>query len=294
MCRKTWADINRDIRQWWNEEDIHEKRKNELEIFIALSELVMKTNYRYPKSKKLIPKHVKEEGIQEFFKEKFPKFDPNRAPLENYFNRLFPCVCVDITEKYVIRDKDGTPCLRILSIDDEGEDGRSSINNEASIQNFKTNEKSDIGYVLIMMILNMSNNLHGPANNTTRRNYYRLFFTNDVNFWLRDNKVDAEVLFEDYENELFQAMKESLMDYIYLEKCRSIQDIIEATIKHYGEVVEGREMKPIKQPLPNDVYTTYLYEIENIRGKDGGKLGGSTISTQRTAYDEFLKNNLKL
>ena len=43
------------------------------------------------------------------------------------------------------------------------------------------------------------------------------------------------------------------------------------------------------QPLPNDVYITYLNTMENRNIKSAG-----TISGQRTAYEEFVRSNLCL
>ncbi len=55
------------------------------------------------------------------------------------------------------------------------------------------------------------------------------------------------------------------------------------------EMVEGRPMEEPGQPLPNEVYITYLNTMENRNIKSEG-----TISNQRTEYEDFVRKNLCL
>ena len=70
------------------------------------------------------------------------------------------------------------------------------------------------------------------------------------------------------------------------EICRSVHEIYKGQLKLYGAMVEGAPMSEPKQPLPNDVYTTYLDKKENRQVK------ASALSNQRTAYVKFLKEQL--
>ena len=146
----------------------------------------------------------------------------------------------------------------------------------------------DEGMVQLMTLaLNFPQRLNGRASNAARINYFRMFFT--------DNVVDIlhrydRAIFEAHERELFSgALKIAFLDFFMAERCRRVRELQFCPLKPYGEMVEGRPMEEPGQPLPNDVYITYLNTMENRNIKSAG-----TISGQRTAYEEFVRSNLCL
>lgn len=137
---------------------------------------------------------------------------------------------------------------------------------------------------LITLILLLPQRLTGQANNASRINYYRMFFT--------DGTVAAlfsvgDRPYRSHERDLFAAMKVSFLDFFMEDACRSVDAILSSDLKAYGKMVSGRPMEPPGQPLPNDVYLEYL----NAKEETGVK-SVSTISNQRSAYYKFLKENL--
>lgn len=137
------------------------------------------------------------------------------------------------------------------------------------------------------LALTLPERLNGRANNAARINYFRMFFT--------DNVVDIlhrydRAIFEAHEQELFSgALKTAFLDYFMAKCCRRVRELQFCPLKPYGEMVEGRPMEEPGQPLPNEVYITYLNTMENRNIKSEG-----TISNQRTEYEDFVRKNLCL
>lgn len=129
---------------------------------------------------------------------------------------------------------------------------------------------------LISAMLELPQRLCGRANNPTRHNYFRMFFTETVAACLHG--ADVLKSFQKRERDTFAAMKLEFLDYFMVEQCRTAAEIAESPLKPYGELVEGREMKETALPLPNDVYVSYLDRMGNT------KVGLSAISQQKKAY----------
>lgn len=136
---------------------------------------------------------------------------------------------------------------------------------------------------LITIILQLPQRLRGRANNPEKINYYRLFFTDGVVSSVYEAGADIYIA---HERDLFEAMKLPFLDFFMAEICRSVHEIYKGQLKLYGAMVEDAPMSEPKQPLPNDVYTTYLDKEENRQVK------ASALSNQRTAYVKFLKEQL--
>ena len=145
---------------------------------------------------------------------------------------------------------------------------------------------SDTAVQFIILMLSLPERLNGRAANPTRLNYYRLFFTDTVVDILHRG-CDARP-FEAHERELFDhALKIGFLDFMLLEICRRISEIRSSPVKPYGELVEGRPMKEPGHPMPNDVYLRYLETVEGLSLRSAG-----TISNQRAAYEQFLRESL--
>ena len=137
---------------------------------------------------------------------------------------------------------------------------------------------------LITLILLLPQRLNGQAKNPTRINYFRMFFTDGTVAALQ---TVGEAPYIAHERDLFEAMKVPFLDFFMREPCRTVSEIVNTTLKLYGQMVDGRPMELPEQPLPNDVYMQYLEQIEGMELKSV-----STITNQRTAYRAFLKENL--
>ena len=138
---------------------------------------------------------------------------------------------------------------------------------------------------LVSAMLDLPNRLEGRKNNPVRRNYFRLFFTDGVADGICSNETaDA---FRSQERDLFQVIKTPFLDYFMARECRNVDEIKMTGLKPYGQMVPGRPMdQEPKQPLPLDVYTAYLRQIEMYKADQ------QAVSMQRTAYYKFLRSCL--
>jgi hypothetical protein len=142
-----------------------------------------------------------------------------------------------------------------------------------------------LAYKHLSLMLNLTSHLDGKSNNANRINYFRLFFTDDISKFLREDVTPQVYILR--ESELFQVMKSTFLDYFLEEQCRTVPALVRSTLKPYGVLVEGRPMESVKQPLPLDVFVAYLNRIEHSSVRRT-----STISQQKGFYYAFLKEQL--
>ena len=140
-----------------------------------------------------------------------------------------------------------------------------------------------ISYQLLAAILQLPERLRGKANNPERIHYFRLFFTDGAAASIAEM---GAAHFRAHERELFETIVLSFLDFFMAECCRTAEKIACTALKNYGAMVEGRPMNEPKQPLPNDVYITYL------ETQEGRSVRDSAISNQRAAYKCFLREQL--
>lgn len=139
--------------------------------------------------------------------------------------------------------------------------------------------------VLIKAMLQMPFFLNGQANNSTRHNYFRLFFTEGVVSAI--HCAETEASFTRHERDLFQAMKVEFLDFFMARQCRDVPAIRSSALKPYGSLVDNKPMdEEPPQPLPYDVYISYLDRVEGYRATP------SSISPKKQAYKQFLKRVL--
>ncbi|MBR4544394.1 MAG: hypothetical protein IKO14_00215 [Oscillibacter sp.] len=171
-------------------------------------------------------------------------------------------------------DEDG------LTLSDVYEDSRSEyMPHEAVVS------RSSVASMLAVLF-HFQEHLHGHANNPDKRNYYRMFYTDSMVDYIHGNTLPPESIAR--EREMFEAMKLEFLDFFMRNKCRTAAQIADSPLKAWGELVPGRPMeKEPAQPLPNDVYLTYLNDREGKSLKSE-----SAIANQRTAYKAFLREIL--
>ena len=174
-----------------------------------------------------------------------------------------------------------------------GEDGEQTLLDQLGDEHLTADTLEDVlydeGMVQYMTLaLTLPERLHGRANNKTRINYFRMFFTDEVVDYLQ--RGNDRTPFEAHERELFNAaFQTAFLDYFMTKRCRRIVELQFCPLKPYGAMVEGRPMEEPDQPLPIDVYISYLNTIENRNLKSDG-----TISNQRAEYEAFKRENLCL
>lgn len=137
---------------------------------------------------------------------------------------------------------------------------------------------------VMTLMLDMKSRMGGRAGNPVKINYFRLFFTDGVVNAIQAG--EAAEAFARRERDLFRVIKEPFLNFFMASPCARVADILASELKPYGEMVEGRPMEPPEQPLPNDVYTTYLERVEHYTAK------AAAVSQQRTDYRAFMRANL--
>jgi hypothetical protein len=283
--KKLWERVDRLGEQWYalpaagNE---GAKKALEAEIFGLLFRLYQKQPDR-------------QEALAAFFLQDWPRFDPAKSKLSTYVtgrlqhrvadrrrkdlgSRRVTTVDPATGEKQrVWRDlepldatgaaEDEQPSLLETTADTHAEDPQARLDADATAME------------LLTLMLHLSERLPGRANNPVRVNYFRLFFTDGVAALLHQQTAPAAYC--RHERDLFTAMKVPFLDYFLAQPCRTVGEVAGCALKPYGQLAAGRGPEAPKQPLPNDVYTTYLAKIE------GYTATAAAVSQQRTAFQKL-------
>lgn len=166
----------------------------------------------------------------------------------------------------------------VLSIDDE------DYNNadKAALQTaqydpfaFSDIEKSEILLCLVSDIVTFEDRLG------CREHYYRLFYTDDFSACIADAKELH--FFLDHEKQILAGFVFPFLDFYSRGIYRSVQEIAGGCLKPCREVMESDSAAPVTQPLPQDVYRTYLQRVEDRT------VSRSAVSQQKKAYQAFLQ-----
>ena len=129
------------------------------------------------------------------------------------------------------------------------------------------------------MVLNFAERHRGQAANETRRNWYRIFYTEDITQAVKITTMEFL-----HERDVFTALKQTYLDYYMTKSCHSLREITETALKPYCEVVPEQtgctEETPL--PIPADVSLCYLQLVE------GQTKGASrpARSNHKAAYDQ--------
>ena len=233
------------------------------------------------------------EGLGDFWEQDFQRFDPALSPFSKFLlSRLKLRVRDGVREDLGLRrvKRDGeTVTEGAFSLDDTGgKDADDDVTREVrdpraeeALEELFLDERA---YECLSLMLDLPNKLQGKANNPEKINYYRMFFTDGVTDYVRSS--GGQVFFA-HEADLFQAAKLPFLDFFLDRVCRTVPRLASSETRPYGQLVEGRPDEPVEQPLPQDVYRSYLAREE------GRRAGLSAISQQRTAYRAFLKRMLQ-
>ena len=128
---------------------------------------------------------------------------------------------------------------------------------------------------LTAQVLNFAQRHQGQAANERRREWFRLFYTEDMTQALK--LMPLTFL---HERDVFQAMKLPYLDYYMAKICRTGPQIAAAPLKPYSAVVPERAGTDTETPvpLPADVSLSY----KRLCG--GERVGASARSEQYKWY----------
>lgn len=110
------------------------------------------------------------------------------------------------------------------------------------------------------LVLNFARNHSGRQANESRRNWYRIFFTEDMTLTYKTKSYAFS-----HERDIFEAMLLPYLDYYMSRPCRTGEEIAYTPLRPYGEVVPARKGsgRETKVPLPADVSLAYLAQCES-------------------------------
>ena len=247
---------------------------------------------------KLFPRYG--DVLGEFFLQDWPGFNPEVMSLHSFMTQRleYRHKTAEHTdrEEHRLTKEDGTRAW-VSSQSFNAPFGEDEEGNEATLADLYKDERpgaeginaliyNDTAVQFLNLALSLPERLNGRANNKSRLTYFRMFFTDNVVEILHKGLDEAP--FAAHERELFGgAMKTEFLDFFMAAICRRVREICLTPEKPYGEMVEGRPMEPPEHPLPIDVYLTYLKDWEGLVIH-----AASTISNQRNAYAQFMRESL--
>lgn len=291
--QKQWEPINRMGQEWYNTPaEGNEAYRHALwyKIFIALDR-------RYKSD-------VQKEALMDIMCNEWKKFDPAKGNVAQFISQRLRHRVKDITNSDIITQQ-------VDDVDDANEKSQESgkkkkrkkkqpiLSTDATIKDGDQNPNTAVDpappleeqienlmektfYILLSAILNLHTHLPKKENNPQKRNYYRLFFTDGIS-WFIENEKDVSAL-QKYERDIFCAIKPEFLDYFMSHRCRTVDEISTCRRK----ITRKKDGKEEECPsfLPFKIYEDYLLQVE------GYQVGSSALSPQRTKYTEFLKNIL--
>lgn len=136
---------------------------------------------------------------------------------------------------------------------------------------------------LTMLFTKITQCLTGRQNNQTKKEYFKLFATENITETVRASAINNAFL-KKRERDILSSLKEDFLDYYMMDKCRSLKEIRESHMKHHCEVEIGStDTSEIGIPFSNKLYIAYLQR------KGGKKVGDSAVSMQRNSFRELIK-----
>ena len=210
------------------------------------------------------------------------KYDPVKGPITNYARLLLNkrrCDAYRYNERHnpemfsKIRTEDpiGNDADGSMTLGDTLPADPSTIPENSVIDDIAPNE-------LMGKLIYLVTHVEGRANNPERRNWFWLFFTEDITCSIKKYRS----MFSK-EREIFETLKQPYLDFYMSDVCRTQKKLLQTPMRMYGDIVPGRDCsKQPPLPLPADVSLAYLDQCE------GKKVGNSARSNQHTAYIQHL------
>ena len=232
------------------------------------------------------------------FYEQFRKsYDPAKGPLSHFFKRTMSLL------KRTQQQEDRAAVRRSRTDPDTGEKIReyeyhSSLNQtvgenaDTELQDFLPDDGADsaedhlihddLAAEAVSLMLSLPQRLHGRANNPTRLEYFRMFFTDGMVGHVQRTEEGRRL--QKHERDLLEALHLEFMDFFMLRQCRTVPQIALCPRHLHSELVEGKPQKRLTDPMPADVYKAF-------RAKQGKSASDAAVSNHRKAYRE-LRNLL--
>ena len=209
------------------------------------------------------------------FEEALRRYQPEKGAFSHYLSFLMNRRKTDANRALKSRN------IQILSMDAPmGEEDATLSDFIADPSAAKPEERAEWDEALVeltALVLDFSERHRGKAGNETRRNWYRLFFTEDMTFAAKSVPLRLT-----HERDVFSAMKLAYLDYYMSAPCRDLASLLRTALRPYGETVPERsgEEGETPLPIPADVCLNYLKRCEKVQA------GAAARSNQMKFYKE--------
>lgn len=209
------------------------------------------------------------------FEEALRCYQPEKGAFSHYLSFLMNRRKTDANRALKSRN------IQILSMDAPmGEEDATLSDFIADPSAAKPEERAEWDEALVeltALVLDFSERHRGKAGNETRRNWYRLFFTEDMTFAAKSVPLRLT-----HERDVFSAMKLAYLDYYMSAPCRDLASLLRTALRPYGETVpeRGGEEGETPLPIPADVCLNYLKRCEKVQA------GAAARSNQMKFYKE--------
>lgn len=209
------------------------------------------------------------------FEEALRRYQPEKGAFSHYLSFLMNRRKTDANRALKSRN------IQILSMDAPmGEEDATLSDFIADPSAAKPEERAEWDEALVeltALVLDFSECHRGKAGNETRRNWYRLFFTEDMTFAAKSVPLRLT-----HERDVFSAMKLAYLDYYMSAPCRDLASLLRTALRPYGETVpeRGGEEGETPLPIPADVCLNYLKRCEKVQA------GAAARSNQMKFYKE--------
>lgn len=209
------------------------------------------------------------------FEEALRHYQPEKGAFSHYLSFLMNRRKTDANRALKSRN------IQILSMDAPmGEEDATLSDFIADPSAAKPEERAEWDEALVeltALVLDFSERHRGKAGNETRRNWYRLFFTEDMTFAAKSVPLRLT-----HERDVFSAMKLAYLDYYMSAPCRDLASLLRTALRPYGETVpeRGGEEGETPIPIPADVCLNYLKRCEKVQA------GAAARSNQMKFYKE--------
>ena len=209
------------------------------------------------------------------FEEALRRYQPEKGAFSHYLSFLMNRRKTDANRALKSRN------IQILSMDAPmGEEDATLSDFIADPSAAKPEERAEWDEALVeltALVLDFSERHRGKAGNETRRNWYRLFFTEDMTFAAKSVPLRLT-----HERDVFSAMKLAYLDYYMSAPCRDLASLLRTALRPYGETVpeRGGEEGETPVPIPADVCFNYLKRCEKVQA------GAAARSNQMKFYKE--------
>lgn len=176
--------------------------------------------------------------------EALARYSPEKGPFSHYLAFVF-----SRRKKDACKDMLNNP-KNILSLDQPfGEDGTDSWQDHCPASRDTHPEelfaRESAIAELTAQILNFAQRHQGQAANERRREWFRMFYTEDMTVVLKMMSLNFL-----HARDVFEAMLLPYLDYYMASRCRTLPQIAAVPLKPYGEVVPERAGVTAETPVP--------------------------------------------